>query len=499
MEVDMKIKRYTATSMRAALAQVRAEQGPDAVILSSRRGEDGIEVIAAIDYDEALFVEMNRQRNTAPAIDPPAVEPASVLAEATQRATTSGRAQTTASATPTAPARPAADERSTSPAPRAPASAPASTRARAIAAAPVRAPAAAAARAPAPTSLPARDGAAAHATASSSSSTAGASSLRKPLPPAVRSDLGYGAMHRELQDLRQMLETGLAGMTWNDKRLREPLKARVLEELSALDIAPDVAMALAARAPRRTSLENPSHIPLALLVKHLPVVDDLGGLTGGIIAVVGPTGAGKTTTIAKLAARWCMQHGSQDLALVSTDSYRIGARDQLMTYARILGAPMHAANSGRDLARVLDRLKSKKLILIDTAGMGPRDVRLTEQLSALQLGAARARVLLALPAQGEGHALEEIVQAFAPLTPVACILTKVDEAASLGAVISTTLRHRLKIAYVCDGQRVPEDLHAAHQKRVWLVRAALKLKEDRPPVRDEAYYVRNFGRAHAHA
>jgi flagellar biosynthesis protein FlhF len=407
----MKIKRYTATSMRAALAQVRAEQGPDAVILSSRRGDDGIEVIAAVDYDEALLVDMNRQQTIAPAIEP--------LAE------------------------------------------------------PVRA------AIPAPVSA--------------------TNSIRKAVLPAVRSDLGYGAMHRELQDLRKMLETGLAGMTWNDKRLREPLKARVLEELSALDIAPDVAMALAARAPRRTTLENPSHIPLALLVKHLPVVDDLGGLNGGIIAVVGPTGAGKTTTIAKLAARWCMQHGSQDLALVSTDGYRIGAREQLMTYARILGAPMHAANSGRDLARVLDRLKSKKLILIDTAGMAPRDVRLTEQLSALQLGAARARVLLALPAQGEGHALEDIVQAFAPLTPVACILTKVDEAASLGAVISTTLRHRLKIAYICDGQRVPEDVHAAHQRRVWLVRVALKLKDGRPSVRDEAYYVRNFGRAHAHA
>jgi flagellar biosynthesis protein FlhF len=407
----MKIKRYTATSMRAALAQVRAEQGPDAVILSSRRGDDGIEVIAAVDYDEALLVDMNRQQTIAPAIEP--------LAE------------------------------------------------------PVRA------AIPAPVSA--------------------TNSIRKAVLPAVRSDLAYGAMHRELQDLRKMLETGLAGMTWNDKRLREPLKARVLEELSALDIAPDVAMALAARAPRRTTLENPSHIPLALLVKHLPVVDDLGGLNGGIIAVVGPTGAGKTTTIAKLAARWCMQHGSQDLALVSTDGYRIGAREQLMTYARILGAPMHAANSGRDLARVLDRLKSKKLILIDTAGMAPRDVRLTEQLSALQLGAARARVLLALPAQGEGHALEDIVQAFAPLTPVACILTKVDEAASLGAVISTTLRHRLKIAYICDGQRVPEDVHAAHQRRVWLVRVALKLKDGRPSVRDEAYYVRNFGRAHAHA
>ncbi len=149
---------------------------------------------------------------------------------------------------------------------------------------------------------------------------------------------------------------------------------------------------------------------MALLVKHLPVVNDISCLNGGVTAVVGPTGAGKTTTIAKLAARWCMQHGVEDLALVSTDSYRIGARDQLKTYARAIGAPMHAANSGKELARVLQRLKSKKMILIDTAGMGPRDVRLAEQLAALKSGAARARVLLALPAQGEGHALDEIVR-----------------------------------------------------------------------------------------
>ena len=306
-------------------------------------------------------------------------------------------------------------------------------------------------------------------------------------------------MQRELQDLRRVLETGLAGMTWSDKRLREPLQARVLEELSGMGIAPDVAMALAALTPRRTSLENPSHIPLALLVKHLPVINDLTCVTGGITAVVGPTGAGKTTTIAKLAARWCMQHGAADLALVSIDGYRIGAREQLMTYARILGAPMHAANSGKELAAVLERLKSKKLILIDTAGMGPRDVRLTEQLTVLKYGASRARVLLALPAQAEGQALDEIVCAFVRVKPAACILTKVDEAASLGAAISTVLRHKLKIAYVCDGQRVPEDLHAAHLKRVWLIRAAMQLTERVPRAPDEAALARNFGGASAHA
>jgi flagellar biosynthesis protein FlhF len=309
--------------------------------------------------------------------------------------------------------------------------------------------------------------------------------------PAAAAGEGLGAMQRELQDLRRLLETGLAGMTWSDKRLREPLQARVLEELSALDIAPDIAMALASMTPRRTNLDNPSHIPLALLVKHLPVINDMTCISGGITAVVGPTGAGKTTTIAKLAARWCMLHGSQDLALVSTDGYRIGAREQLMTYARIFGAPMYAADTGQELGRVLQRLTAKKLILIDTAGMGPRDVRLTEQLAALKLGAARARVLLALPAQGEGHALEEIVRA--------CVLTKVDEAASLGGAISAVLRHKLKIAYVCDGQRVPEDLHAAHQKRVWLIRAALQLKERVVHPRNEASLARAFGRAAAHA
>jgi flagellar biosynthesis protein FlhF len=487
----MKIKRYSAASMRAALALVRAEQGPDAVILSSRRGADGIEVIAAVDYDEALFVEANRPRTLAASPEASAPAPSASpepIADPSRGPATQIQSPARAQA-PAIAARPPMPKAS-------PKQIPASFRKLTLSSLPVIAPELFAAPQPARTPAATRPAAPTRAPATAAAKTAAGAAM--PAQPP-RPNPGLGAMQRELQDLRQMLETGLAGMTWNDKRMREPLKARVLEELTAMDIAPDVAMALAAHTPQRSSLDDPSLIPLALLVKHLPVVNDVGGgVSGGIMAVVGPTGAGKTTTIAKLAARWCMQHGSGDLALVSTDGYRIGARDQLTTYARVLGAPIHSANSGMELARVLERLKSKKLILIDTAGMGPRDVRLTEQLAALQLGAARARVLLALPAQGEGHALDEIVQAFARVAPEACVITKVDEAASLGAVISTTLRHKLKIAYVCDGQRVPEDLHAAHQKRVWLVRAALKLKADAPP-RDEAYFVRNFGRASAHA
>jgi flagellar biosynthesis protein FlhF len=480
MEVDVKIKRYMAASMRAALDQVRLEQGPDAVILSSRRIDEGVEVIAAVDYDEALIAGAARQYALA-------------ASAATASAATAGDAAAARAAVTAAAAEP-----------KAPASAKVTTQ---MASPPVKA-----AHDPrAGSAMPVRSSPRpAAGPADSSSPLAARRPVERRAPSALARDLaavavpqdaqrGFATVQRELKDLRHLVESGLAGMSWHDKRIREPLKARVLEQLSAMDIAPDVAASLAAMTPSRTNLEDTSKLPLALLLRHLPVVDGLSTVNGGIFALVGPTGAGKTTTIAKLAARWSMRHGSEDLALVSTDSYRIGAREQLMTYARILGATMHAPNSGRELARVLDRLKSKRLVLIDTAGMGPRDVRLAEQLEALQLGAGRAKVMLALPAQGEGQALEEIIRAFAPVSPAACIITKVDEAASLGAVISTTLRHKLKIAYLCNGQRVPEDLHAAHQRRVWLVRAAHKLMEHAPLKRDDAYYTRNFGRAQAHA
>jgi flagellar biosynthesis protein FlhF len=407
----MKIKRYIAASMRIALDQVRLEQGPEAVILSSRRIPEGIEVVAAVDYDDTLMVSARPQRpaaarNVAPAAVAPQVETPRVESAK-------------------------------------------------VAARPVAAP----------------------------------RSLRD---PAVE------AMGRELQGLRQLIETELAGLNSQHRRLREPVQAAVHDALAALDIAPDIALKLAALTPRPAPLHNLANLPAALLARHLPVVADRTCIEGGIVAVVGPTGVGKTTTIAKIAARWCLRHGSADLALVSTDDHRIGAREQLSTYARILGAPLYAANSGEELARVIARLGSKKLVLIDTAGIGPRDARMTAQLAALRAGAPQARVLLALPAQGERHALEEITAAFARLEPAACILTKLDEAASLGAAMSTAMRHGLPIAYLCNGQRVPDDLHGAFSRRVWLVRAAIRLKARSPRTPQKSPKISQSTREHAH-
>jgi flagellar biosynthesis protein FlhF len=448
----MKIKRYMAESMRAALALVRVEQGPDAVILSSRRVAEGIEVIAAVDYDEALFAGATQKRAATAAAEavqaPSATSPSAEAPPASS--TLSLFDQMLASEEVFRLVMPRDDDESASePAPAAP-----------VLTAPVLA-------------APARE------------------SSRAP-------EGSYQEMQRELKELREMLRGELAHMSWHDKRPRDPLQARVLEQLTAMDITPEVAVALAARTPKISTSKDSSNLPVELLATYLRVVDKLSPVNGGVIALVGATGAGKTTTIGKLATRWSMQHGSQDLALVSTDGYRVGARDQLMTYSRLLGAPLHTANSGEELAQALERLKSKKLVLIDTAGMGPRDARLKEQLAALKLGAARARVYLALPAHGEANALDEAVRSFANLTPDACILTKVDEAASLGAALSTILRHKLRIAYLCNGQRVPEDLHAAYDRRLWLARTAKKLRENAPAGLNDGNLTRNLERAHAH-
>jgi flagellar biosynthesis protein FlhF len=422
----MKIQRYTAASMREALALIRAEQGEEAVILSTRRLEEGVEVVSAIDYDAALMGDAARLAMTPQAPSPAAVPSRSVAIVD---------------------------------APPAPVETP---RALAVPAAP---------------------------------RTARHSYYEPPDPPPPQ----FGELQQEMRDMRRLLESELAVMGWKHQRQSDPFSAAVMEELTGLDIAPDITRALAQQLPRRTNAKNPAHIPMALLMKYLPMVNDATCEQGGVVAVVGPTGVGKTTTIAKLAARWCLRHGNQDLALVSTDGYRIGARDQLLTYARILDVPMHVADGGRQLAQVLERLKHKRLVLVDTAGMSQRDTRIPEQLDSLRLGLGGARVLLALPAGAEARAVDEIVRMYGRIAPESCVLTKIDESASLGAAFSTVLRRSLPISYLCDGQRVPEDLHDAERKRLWLVRTALDLRQRHAPPPDESFMAKNFGRTQLHA
>ena len=182
---------------------------------------------------------------------------------------------------------------------------------------------------------------------------------------------------------------------------------------------------------------------------------------GGVFALLGPTGVGKTTTVAKLAARFAISHGSEHVALVTTDSYRIGAHEQLRSFARIIDIPMRVANDEGELSLSLEHFYDRRLVLIDTAGMSQRDVRFAEQAAHMRRGSPRVRNYLVLSATTQFTGLREAVQAFGQAPIDGCVITKLDECTSLGAVLTVLLEHDMPAAYVADGQRVPEDVAPA--------------------------------------
>ena len=443
----MKIKRFVAPDMRQAMREVREEQGPDAVILSTRRMDDGIEVIAAIDYDEALVREA--ARHGAP-VAPKAGANEAEAAPA-ERAAVPARS-------PVAPAKPV----SSVPPPPPPASAP--RRMHAVAS-------------PAATAVPA----------------AAAEPAAHPLMERAARDTAQ--LRSELGDLRAMLELQLSSLAWNDLERRQPLRARILREMTRLGIEADVARTLVAELPEQINADQARYLPLGMLSRSLAVSGrQLCDDGRGIVALVGPTGVGKTTTIAKLAAKAVMRHGAERVALVSTDHYRIGAAAQLEHYGRLLGVQVYPAYDARSLRKVLEMLQGRHTVLIDTAGMAGSDPRLAQQLEILA-DAGELRSCLVLAANAQTASLEEAVRAYRELKPHACILTKLDEAPKLGGALSVLIRHRLPLDYVTDGQRVPEDIAAA-DARVLVCRAAQSLKGDAP---DDSVMAERFGLAVAQA
>ena len=285
----------------------------------------------------------------------------------------------------------------------------------------------------------------------------------------------FRRLRDEVHTLRDLLEAQLSRLTWNDNVRRNAAATAAMRNLARLGITTDVVQRVMARIDTSISEKSAWSAPLKQLEASIPLSEDDLIANGGVFAVVGPTGVGKTTTIAKLAARYALTSQPQDIALVTTDTFRIGARDQLETFGEILGTPVYQAADSTRLAEVLRMVSGRRLVLIDTAGMGQRDVRLARQLSWLASADSRVKVLLALPANTQTAALQEIVEAFMVARPSACILTKTDEATSLGGAISALIRSGLPLAYVANGQRVPEDLHFARPRQTWLIKSALEL------------------------
>lgn len=212
------------------------------------------------------------------------------------------------------------------------------------------------------------------------------------------------------------------------------------------------------------------HYTPADLVRALPqslanMLDNQGDdvvRQGGVVALVGPTGVGKTTTLAKLAARFAAHHGSDQVALITTDHYRIGAFEQLATYGKIMGCPVKQAQDMGELEQILYQFRNKKLVLIDTAGMGQRDMRLCQQLDDLTKNSRLPiRSYLVLPATAQRRVLQDAVVHFKRIPLSGAILTKLDESVSLSAALSVLIQSGLPLSYVTDGQRVPEDMQVA--------------------------------------
>jgi flagellar biosynthesis protein FlhF len=204
----------------------------------------------------------------------------------------------------------------------------------------------------------------------------------------------------------------------------------------------------------------------SLLAKVLLVSDDNMMEQGGVVALVGPTGVGKTTTIAKLAAKFILKHSPRQVALITTDNFRIGAHEQLTIYARILNVPIKSAANAQELRTLINGFHDKKLILIDTAGMASNDMRLAQQLMMLQDHNIPVKSYLVMSATMQYKAMQAIIAAFQMVEPTACIITKMDEADSKGAVISTLIERQLPVAFITNGQQVPEDIYIPHAKRL---------------------------------
>jgi len=318
--------------------------------------------------------------------------------------------------------------------------------------------------------------------------------LRRPAEPTVAApapvqvpNSEIALMQHELGNMRRLLEEQLSGLFWNEMKRTQPRRVAMLRVLAFLGLDADLARSIAEEVPPQADGAPAAFLPQGLLARRIPIAAEDPILEGGVVSLVGPTGVGKTTTIAKLAARFIQHNRPRDVALVTMDHYRIGAQEQLYGYGRLLGVPVHNVAPDQDLGAMLNRLGDHRLVLIDSAGMSQRDGTLAQQIERLQKLGSRVRNHVVIAADSGNP--DDVLRRFAPVKPVACILTKLDEASSIGAALSAVIRHALPLSYVAHGQRVPEDLHLAHADRLALCAARMARTSPRS-IDDESLSLR---------
>ena len=394
----MKIRKFTAPTARDALKEIRSELGEDAVILSNRKTEQGVE-IHAMANDEMVRL------SDVPAMKP--VAPRRVMPESVYKP---------APAVTVNPFRLAEEVVRVSPA----------------------------------VSTPSQGG----------------------ITPS-----GEAAILGEIKSMRSMLQKQIESLSWSNVQQHDPQRAGLLRKMLNAGFSTLLARQLLDKMP--VGNEKAEAWIKQVLKRNLRVAkaDEDIVTKGGVYALIGPTGVGKTTTTAKLAARAVVRYGAEKVALLTTDSYRIGAYEQLKIYGKILGVTVHAVRGADDLRLTLAALRHKHLVLIDTVGMGQRDERVSEQ--SAMFDAAGVQRLLLLNATSSGDTLEDVVRMYHSNRVIGCIATKLDEAANWGALLDVVVRHRLVMHFMANGQRVPEDLHLVNSD-IMLHRAFKPVEEKTP-------------------
>ncbi|MCO8542517.1 flagellar biosynthesis protein FlhF, partial [Burkholderia cenocepacia] len=293
---------------------------------------------------------------------------------------------------------------------------------------------------------------------------------------------------QELGELRGMMQEQFDSLMWHDRQRRSAVHGALTKHLFAAGFSAQLVRMLVDNLPSGDGAQTfgqAAEWAQSVLASNLPVLDSEDALMerGGVFALMGPTGVGKTTTTAKLAARCVMRFGASKVALLTTDSYRIGGHEQLRIFGKILGVPVHAVKDAGDLALALSELRNKHIVLIDTIGMSQRDRAVSDQIAMLHGANAPVQRLLLLNATSHGDTLNEVVQAYRSAGEhpdlAGCILTKLDEATHLGGVLDTVIRYKLPVHYVSTGQKVPENLYVASTK--FLLKSAFCVPRDGSP------------------
>jgi flagellar biosynthesis protein FlhF len=299
---------------------------------------------------------------------------------------------------------------------------------------------------------------------------------RAPLPPLAREEIRYepapspvqaadradGArreqlMLSELRQVKGLIEQRFGALAFMEKLQRSPQRAGLTQRLLDSGFSPMLARKLVEGLPADCADETAW--ATGVLERNLRAAENEPALedVGGTYALIGATGVGKTTSTAKIAAAFATQHGSSNLGLITLDAYRVGAQEQLRTYGRILGVPVHTAHDRASLEDLLNLLAAKRMVLIDTAGMAQRDVRTRELLEMISHRSINK--LLVVNAAAQGETIEDVMIAYHGASCHGMVISKLDEAVKLGPALDAAIRHKLKIVGVANGQRVPEDWH----------------------------------------